>query len=200
MQLSAATALNRRPLPLTKRSERVLQSVSGEKNTDGCSVDLWHRINIESDVETRLTSPGRWKAKLGRGHGMAFNNPSSRTPVSYAGATKALGYLARAAASAFSRDDDDMQGGEDASLLRKKKGAAQENRWLPPHEHHFPRPAVLNSESRARHECTGHRSSWPTHGQRAIRCTENLLRVRPRASGTQLQGYWLDRVHVVKRG
>ncbi|KAJ1488326.1 hypothetical protein T484DRAFT_2113166 [Baffinella frigidus] len=59
---------------------------------------------------------------------MAFNNPSSRTPVSYAGATKSLGYLFQAAKSAFSRDDDD--GLEDAALLRKKKGASKENRCM----------------------------------------------------------------------
>mmetsp|Transcript_17296 Transcript_17296/g.35407 ORF Transcript_17296/g.35407 Transcript_17296/m.35407 type:complete len:134 (-) Transcript_17296:171-572(-) len=56
---------------------------------------------------------------------MAFNNPSSRTPVSYGSATKALGYLARMVGSALSGEDDD----ENAALLSKKK-ASGENRFM----------------------------------------------------------------------
>mmetsp|Transcript_44248 Transcript_44248/g.108156 ORF Transcript_44248/g.108156 Transcript_44248/m.108156 type:complete len:148 (-) Transcript_44248:5-448(-) len=56
---------------------------------------------------------------------MAFNNPSSTKPVSYASATKSLGYLCRAVANACSREED----GEDAHLLRKKK-SSQENRTM----------------------------------------------------------------------
>ena len=62
---------------------------------------------------------------------MAFNNPSSGKPVSYAGATKSLGYLGGAVTNAFSRDEDD--GMEDAALLRKKKGASKESRFCPAH-------------------------------------------------------------------
>mmetsp|Transcript_64303 Transcript_64303/g.134158 ORF Transcript_64303/g.134158 Transcript_64303/m.134158 type:complete len:138 (-) Transcript_64303:101-514(-) len=57
---------------------------------------------------------------------MAFNNPSSRTPVSYGSATKSLGYLARIVSQAFSGDNDED---ESAMLLNKKKGAA-ENRFM----------------------------------------------------------------------
>jgi hypothetical protein len=47
---------------------------------------------------------------------MAFNNPSSRTPVSYGSATKSLGYIVGTIGRAFSSDDD-----EGANLLNKKK-------------------------------------------------------------------------------
>ena len=56
---------------------------------------------------------------------MAFNNPSSRTPVSYGSATKALGYMVSMVSKAFSGEDED----EHASLLKKKKGK-QENRFM----------------------------------------------------------------------
>eukprot|EP00282_Hemiselmis_andersenii_P038077 CAMPEP_0169437864 /NCGR_PEP_ID=MMETSP1042-20121227/6353_1 /TAXON_ID=464988 /ORGANISM="Hemiselmis andersenii, Strain CCMP1180" /LENGTH=149 /DNA_ID=CAMNT_0009548661 /DNA_START=143 /DNA_END=589 /DNA_ORIENTATION=+ len=58
---------------------------------------------------------------------MAFNNPSSTKPVSYASATKSLSYLMRAVVNACSRDDDEP---EEAHLLRKKKKSTQENRTL----------------------------------------------------------------------
>mmetsp|Transcript_41632 Transcript_41632/g.104052 ORF Transcript_41632/g.104052 Transcript_41632/m.104052 type:complete len:152 (-) Transcript_41632:6-461(-) len=58
---------------------------------------------------------------------MAFNNPSSTKPVSYASATKSLSYLMRAVVNACSRDDDDA---EEAHLLRKKKKSSQENRTM----------------------------------------------------------------------
>ena len=49
---------------------------------------------------------------------MAFNNPSSRTPVSYASATKSLGYLAKVCMNVFNSDEQDEQ----TNLLHKKKG------------------------------------------------------------------------------
>ena len=42
--------------------------------------------------------------------GMAFNNPSSRTPVSYGSATKSLGYIVGAIGRAFSSDNDEVGG------------------------------------------------------------------------------------------
>ena len=53
---------------------------------------------------------------------MAFNNPSSRTPVSYASATKSLGYLARVCMNAFNSDEQDEQ----SSLLNKAKNKGKE--------------------------------------------------------------------------
>jgi hypothetical protein len=47
---------------------------------------------------------------------MAFNNPSSRTPVSYASATKSLGYLAKVCMNVFNSDEQDEQ----TNLLHKK--------------------------------------------------------------------------------
>jgi hypothetical protein len=41
---------------------------------------------------------------------MAFNNPSSRTPVSYGSATKSLGYIVGAIGRAFSSDNDEVGG------------------------------------------------------------------------------------------
>ena len=55
---------------------------------------------------------------------MAFNNPSSRTPVSYGSATKSLGYIVGTIGRAFSSDDD-----EGAHLLNKKK-AKGESRFM----------------------------------------------------------------------
>jgi len=55
---------------------------------------------------------------------MAFNNPSSRTPVSYGSATKSLGYIVGTIGRAFSSDDD-----EGAQLLSKKK-AKGERRFM----------------------------------------------------------------------
>ena len=55
---------------------------------------------------------------------MAFNNPSSRTPVSYGSATKSLGYIVGSLGRAFSGDDD-----EGAQLLAKKK-AKGESRFM----------------------------------------------------------------------
>ena len=55
---------------------------------------------------------------------MAFNNPSSRTPVSYGSATKSLGYIVGTLGRAFSSDDD-----EGAQLLSKKK-AKGESRFM----------------------------------------------------------------------
>ena len=51
---------------------------------------------------------------------MAFNNPSSRTPVSYGSATKSLGYIVGTIGRAFSSDDD-----EGAQLLSKKKAKGE---------------------------------------------------------------------------
>lgn len=56
---------------------------------------------------------------------MAFNNPSSRTPVSYGSATKSLGYIVGTIGRAFSSDDGD----EGAQLLSKKK-AKGESRFM----------------------------------------------------------------------
>lgn len=56
---------------------------------------------------------------------MAFNNPSSRTPVSYGSATKSLGYIVGTIGRAFSSDESD----EGANLLNKKK-AKGESRFM----------------------------------------------------------------------
>ena len=53
---------------------------------------------------------------------MAFNNPSSRTPVSYASATKSLGYLAKVCMNAFNSEEQDEQ----QSLLHKAKNKGRE--------------------------------------------------------------------------
>jgi hypothetical protein len=55
---------------------------------------------------------------------MAFNNPSSRTPVSYASATKSLGYLAKVCMNVFNSDEQDEQ----TNLLHKKNKGKEESR------------------------------------------------------------------------
>jgi hypothetical protein len=55
---------------------------------------------------------------------MAFNNPSSRTPVSYASATKSLGYLAKVCMNVFNSDEQDEQ----TNLLNKRNKGKEESR------------------------------------------------------------------------
>jgi hypothetical protein len=59
-------------------------------------------------ADRRVSAEARGQTK--RGPGMAFNNPSSRTPVSYGSATKSLGYIVGAIGRAFSSDNDEVGG------------------------------------------------------------------------------------------
>eukprot|EP00802_Teleaulax_amphioxeia_P011114 Tamp_11144.p1 GENE.Tamp_11144~~Tamp_11144.p1 ORF type:complete len:546 (+),score=114.45 Tamp_11144:55-1692(+) len=92
----------------------------------------WNSIESKWDqVGTVVDGPGGGGGGGGGGgrpdreaRRMAFNNPSSRTPVSYGSATKSLGYIVGTIGRAFSSDDD-----EGAHLLNKKK-AKGESRFM----------------------------------------------------------------------